>query len=562
MLLSRDQRVMTINDAAEDLLGHSREEMKGRSLESLFEIEDETEAQAVSRLLSSGNSRNLELRFRSKKGDLLPVLVSASGVEDRYGQIVGQVLVLRDIRERKQVEAEMEHLATHDSLTGLPNRSILHDRLQRALDRAGREKKPFALLMFDLDEFKAINDTYGHKVGDIVLQSTAKRLDLCIRGLDTVCRVGGDEFMVLVEDLFESGDSDIVARRILQAFDEPIGVGAHTVSVTASVGISTYPFDGLDPETLIKKADLALASQKKREKGGFQYYAPRMDAINRERTRIEQGLRLALADDELSLAYQPLVEADTGEIAGVEALLRWRSKEMGQVGPNKFIPVAERSGLIVPIGQWVLATACRTNKAWQDSGLRAVPIGVNVSAKQLQQEDFVATVEEALAESGLSPRWLELELTESTAMSDVEQSLQILDRLKELGVRIVIDDFGTGYSSLMRMKHLPMDAIKIDRSFIMNIVEDPRDRALVMAIVALARNLGVEVVAEGVETSDQLEILRSFESQPVNLFRCDKVQGYYFSRPVSSSEISDLFKRSFLPDGEFSDGGRLADGTI
>ena len=251
----------------------------------------------------------------------MPLSVSASGVEDRYGQIVGQVLVLRDIRDQKQVEAEMEHLATHDSLTGLPNRSILHDRLQRALDRAGRDKKPFALLMFDLDEFNAINDTYGHKVGDIVLQSTAKRLDLCVRGLDTVCRVGGDEFMVVVEDLFESGDSDIVARRILHAFDEPIGAGAHAISVTASVGISTYPFDGLDPETLIKKADLALVSSKKREKGGFQFYAPRMDAINRERTRIEQGLRLALAKDELRLAYQPLVQLETGEISGVEALL-------------------------------------------------------------------------------------------------------------------------------------------------------------------------------------------------------------------------------------------------
>jgi len=563
LLLSREQTIVTINDAAEELLGQSRQEIKGRAIHTLFQMEDEAETGTVRRLLTGDKSRDLELSYRNGNGDLVPLLVSASGVEDRYGQTVGQVLVLRDIRSQKQVEAEMEHLATHDSLTGLPNRSILHDRLQRALDRAGRDKKPFALLMFDLDEFNAINDTYGQKVGDMVLQSTAKRLDLCVRGLDTVCRIGGDEFMVVVEDLFESGDSDIVARRILHAFDEPIGAGAHAISVTASVGISTYPFDGLDPETLIKKADLALVSSKKREKGGFQFYAPRMDAINRERTRIEQGLRLALAKDELSLAYQPLVQLESGEISGVEALLRWRSAELGVIGPNKFIPVAERSGLIVPIGQWVLTTACRTNKAWQESGLSAIPISVNVSAKQLQQDDFVAIVEDVLRETGLAPRWLELELTESTAMTDVEQSLEILQRLKDLGVRIVIDDFGTGYSSLMRMKELPMDAVKIDRSFIQNIALDPRDRALVMAVVALARNLGVEVIAEGVETREQLEVLRSFESQPVSMFRCDKVQGFLFSRPVSRDEMPDLLKRRrILSDGGVYPESQTADGKI
>jgi diguanylate cyclase (GGDEF)-like protein/PAS domain S-box-containing protein len=563
LLLSREQRIITINDAAESLLGQSRDEMKGQSIQNLFEMEDETEAGAVRRLLSGRKSRNLELRYRNKTGDLVPVRVSASGVEDRHGQIVGQVLVVRDIREQRQVEAEMEHLATHDALTGLPNRSILHDRLQRALDRAGREKKPFALLMFDLDDFKAINDTYGQKVGDIVLQSTAKRLKLCVRGLDTVCRLGGDEFMVLVEDLLESGDSDIVARRILHTFDEPIGAGAQAVSVTASLGIATYPFDGLDPETLVKKADLALASSKKREQGGFQFYAPRMDAINRERTRIEQGLRLALAQDELHLVYQPLVDLETREIAGVEALLRWRSAEMGLIGPNKFIPVAERCGLIIPIGEWVLATACRTNKAWQDAGLPWIPVSVNISAKQLQQDDFVAVVEDVLRETGLSPKLLELELTESTAMGNVEQSQQILTRLRDLGVRIVIDDFGTGYSSLVRMKLLPMDAVKVDRSFIENIAEDPRDRALVMAIVALARNLDAEVVAEGVETLEQLEVLQSFDGQPAHMFRCDKMQGNLFSCPVPPDEIPDLLGRGpSSAQGRAWHGDRAADGKI
>ena len=543
LLLSREQRIITVNEAAEELLESPGAQLRGESIHDLFETEDDVETRAVHRLLSGSKSRNLELRYRSPRGDLVPVRVSASEVEDRHGQIVGQVLVLRDIREQKEVEAQLEHLATHDTLTGLPNRSILHDRLQRALDRAGREKRPFALLMFDLDGLKAINDTYGQKIGDIVLQSTARRLMQATRGLDTVCRLGGDEFMILVEDLLESGDSDLVARRILDAFHEPIGAGSHAISVTASVGISIYPFDGLDPETLVKKADLALSSSKQRETGGFQFYAPRMDAVNRERTRMEQGLRLALARDELYLVYQPLVELQTGQIAGVEALLRWRSAEMGLIGPNKFIPVAERCGLIVPIGQWVLESACQTNRQWQQEGLPPFPVSVNISAKQLQGEDFVDIVEGVLRRTGLSPQLLELELTESTAMGDVQRSREVLNRLKDLGVRIVIDDFGTGYSSLVRMKLIPMDAVKVDRSFIENIAEDPRDRALVMAIVALARNLGVEVVAEGVETREQLEILRSFEGQPVDMFHCDKIQGNFFSSPVSPREIPDLIQR-------------------
>ncbi len=543
LLLSREQRIITLNEAAEDLLESPGSLLKGESIHELFEMEDEVETQAVQRLLSGRRSRNLELRYRSPRGDLIPVRVSASEVEDRHGQIVGQVLVLRDIREQREAEAQLEHLATHDVLTGLPNRSILHDRLQRALDRAGRDKRPFALLMFDLDGLKAINDTYGQKVGDIVLKSTARRLTQATRGLDTVCRLGGDEFMVLVEDLLESGDSDLVARRILDAFDAPIGAGNHAISVTASLGISIYPFDGLDPETLVKKADLALSCSKQRETGGFQFYAPRMDAVNRERTRMEQGLRLALTRDELYLVYQPLVELQTGRIAGVEALLRWRSAEMGLIGPNKFIPVAERCGLIVPIGQWVLETACRTNREWQAQGLPWFPVSVNISAKQLQSEDFLDVVEDILRRTGLSPQLLELELTESTAMADVQQSREVLSRLKDLGVRIVIDDFGTGYSSLVRMKLMPMDAVKVDRSFIENIAEDPRDRALVMAIVALARNLGVEVVAEGVETREQLEVLRSFQGQPIDMFHCDKIQGNFFSGPIAPGEIPDLFQR-------------------
>lgn len=544
ILLSRRQRVVGVNRAAEELLSAREPELRGLKLDELFETEDATEAAAIRKLISSDGSRDLELRYRKKNKDLVRLKVSTSFVNDRHGQIMGQVLVARDVTEQFKTEEELKHLATHDPLTGLPNRSLLHDRLQRAVNRAAREKRPFALLMFDLDDFKQINDTFGQTVGDKVLKSTAKRLIRCVRGLDTVCRLGGDEFMLVVEELLESGDSDIVAKRLLSAFEEPIGMGDQSISISGSIGISTYPFDGLDPETLVKKADLALHSSKQKTKGGFEFYAPRMDALNRERTKIEQGLRQAMARDELSLAFQPLVDFESGRVAGVEALLRWESSEIGAVSPAKFIPVAERSGLIIPIGQWVLETACKTSREWQDAGLPAVPIGVNISAKQLQQDDFLGVVEAVLAETRLRPELLELELTESAAMEDHRHSQKLLTKLRDLGVRIVIDDFGTGYSSLSRLKLLPMHAVKVDQSFIENIVEDPRDRALVMAMVAMARNLGVDVVAEGVESVDQLEVLRSFESQPVTLFRCDKLQGFLFSRPVPKSEMPELFYRT------------------
>ena len=544
ILLSRRQRIVGVNRAAEELLTARESELQGSKLDELFETDDAAEAETVRRLLTSKDSRDLELRYRKKNQDLVRLRVSTSLVNDRHGQMMGQVLVARDITEQVRTEEELKHLATHDPLTGLPNRSLLHDRLQRAVNRAARERRPFALLMFDLDEFKQINDTFGQNVGDLVLQSTAKRLTQCVRGLDTVCRLGGDEFMLIVEELIESGDSDIVAERLLAAFEDPIEAGDQTISISGSIGISTYPFDGLDAETLVKKADLALHSSKQKKKGGFEFYAPRMDAVNRERTKIEQGLRQALARDELYLAFQPLVDFETGRVAGIEALLRWESSEIGLVSPAKFIPVAERSGLIVPIGQWVLERACQASKEWQDAGLPAVPMGVNISAKQLQQDDFLGLVETVLKDTHLRPELLELELTESAAMEDHRHSQELLTKLRRLGVRIVIDDFGTGYSSLSRLKLLPMHAVKVDQSFIENIVEDPRDRALVMAMVAMARNLGVDVVAEGVESVDQLEVLRSFESQSVTLFRCDKLQGFLFSRPVGKDEVPELFYRT------------------
>ena len=551
VLVDVEGRVVGLNRSAESLLGAGEKELKGTTIEEVFETEDSTEAETIRRLIFSSMGRNLELRLRRASGDLAILRVSASQVKDRFAQPNGWVVLIRDISDQKRAEADLKYLTTHDPLTDLPNRSLLHDRLQRTLKRAIREKHPFALLMFDLDDFKRINDAYGAKIGDAVLLESARRLTRSVRGLDTVCRLGGDEFMIVVEDLLESGDSDIVAQRILDCFDEPIEVDGQSITVIGSIGISTYPFDGLETETLVKKADLALTSAKQRGRGGYEYYAPRMDALNRQRVAIEQGLQEALAQDEFYLVYQPLVDFSTGGIAGVEALIRWQSSRLGLLSPSSFIPIAERSGLIVSIGRWVLENACRANRRWQQAGLPAVPVGVNISARQLQESDFVEMVEEVLKTTGLRPELLELELTESTAMEDVSRSQALLTRLREIGVQIVIDDFGTGYSSLMRLKQLPMDTVKVDRSFIENIAKDPKDRALVMAIVAMARNLGVVVVAEGVETLEQLEVLRSFETQPMEVLRCDKVQGNLFSTPVDTDEVPSLFDLAAGDDGPF-----------
>ncbi|MGB6337565.1 MAG: GGDEF domain-containing phosphodiesterase, partial [Thermoanaerobaculia bacterium] len=337
-------------------------------------------------------------------------------------------------------------------------------------------------------------------------------------------------------------------------------VGEHTISVTGSIGISTFPFDGLDPETLMKKAHLALYSSKEKGRGVYQFYSPSMNTKNQERMAIENRLREAVDKDELLLQYQPLVELETGKIAGLEALCRWQSTEMGLVSPGTFIPIAERSGLIIPIGEWVLRTACLQNKKWQEAGLPAVPVAVNISARQLQQSDFVEMIELILDDTDLESHLLELELTESATMQNLERSKRILGQLADLGVRIVIDDFGTGYSSLMRLKLLPMHAVKVDRSFIENIVNDPKDRALVMAIIAMARNLGVEVVAEGVETREQLEILSAIEWEVPGIFRCDKLQGFLLSKPVHTQDVPALFQWAEQPESPFQSLKQLVSG--
>ena len=543
VLLGRDKTIVTANQAARRLFARPRRRLEGLMLEQLFGGPDEETARRTTRLLLEGGA-NIEVPYHPAGGEEVVLRVSTSEVLDSFNQSMGEVLVVRDVTAEKQVEADLRYLATHDQLTDLPNRSLLKDRLDRAISRARRESGRFAILMFDLDDFKRVNDDIDHQVGDEVLRVTAKRLSHCVRGVDTVCRLGGDEFLLVVEDLTEMDEADIVARRVLRTFEEPVEALGHTLTVTGSLGISTYPGDASDATTLVKMADLALNTAKEAGSGVFRFFSPQMEASNRKRIQIEHGLEQAIERDEFFLAYQPLFDFDTGSISGVEALIRWRSPELGLLNPMQFIPVAERTGQIVAVGEWVLRTACAQNKAWQDAGLPKVPISSNVSVRQLREEGFAGTVLKIVEEAGLDPRYLEIELTETAIMENLTRARRIMDELAEAGVRLVIDDFGTGYSSLSRLRQLPIEAIKVDRSFIEHIAEDERDLALVMAIVAMARNLGLHVVAEGVETLDQLRALNGLEHMPTPRFHCDRVQGFLFSKPVESRELERLFERS------------------
>jgi len=544
VLVDHDSKILTVNRAAQELFGERHRDVEGRTLLELFGRSEPLEALELEELIHS-DQRQGELDYSRLDGETLTLQVSCSEVEDRYGEKMGEVLVMRDVTHERRTEADLRYLATHDSLTDLPNRSILGDRLDRAVERAKRETGRFAMIIFDLDDFKQINDEMGHETGDAVLTKSARRLSHCVRGLDTVCRLGGDEFLLVLEDLHESEEVDIVARRIQQSFEEPIELeGGRSVLVSGSMGTSSYPADGTDVRTLMKKADLALKAAKARGRGAFQFFSEDMEAKNAQRMAIEKGLQSAIGNGELFLVYQPLLDSWSGEVASIEALIRWSSPELGLMSPLSFIPIAERSGLIVPIGEWVLRTACAQNHEWQQHGLPPVPISVNISARQLQEDDFVEMVIAILEETTLDPGLLELELTETAAMENLERSQQQLNQLSDYGARIVIDDFGTGYSSLARLRQLPIDAIKVDKSFIDHIAEDPTDRSLVMAIVAMARNLGLQVIAEGVETMDQLEALQSMEGQPLPVVRCDRVQGYLFSRPIEGQKLPAMFMRS------------------
>ena len=494
----------------------------------------------LARISERHSISNHELCARRRDGTPVWVLENASlvdGPDGPHSLIEGTVI---DITERKRAEEQVKHLAFHDALTGLPNRLLLNDRMTVALAQAHRSRQKLATLYLDLDRFKMINDSLGHTIGDELLRRVAERLRACVREGDTVARMGGDEFVILISRLSSEGDADTIARKILAAVRLPFAVEQRDFFLTTSLGVSLYPNDGIDAETLLQNADTAMYRAKEYGRDTYQLYAPAMNARAAERLSLENRLRQALQNDELVLHYQPVVDLRNGRVRGAEALLRWLHPERGLLGPAEFISLAEVSGLISPIGRWVLQTACAQAREWQALGNPRFTMSVNLSARQFLQSDLVSQVSEALASSEVASGSLDLEITESSAMENAEVTVNTLWDLRRLGVGISMDDFGTGYSSLNYLKRFPIDRVKLDRSFVRDVVANPEDAAIVRAVISMAHTLRLVVVAEGVETEEQLAFLRQH--------RCDEMQGYLFSPPVAPEEFRELLtRRQALP---------------
>ncbi|RZA33338.1 MAG: EAL domain-containing protein [Lysobacteraceae bacterium] len=483
---------------------------------------------------------NLEYQIVDAHGHTRWFCVNGQPVFDDDGLLAGYRGTGSDITERKLTEQRVHHVAQHDVLTGLPNRSLLQDRLGQAIAYANRSGRPMWVMLIDLDRFKFVNDSMGHKAGDVLLMTVAARLTGSLRDTDTVARLSGDEFVVILSEHHDEPLSPEIVQRVMDSVAQPVMLGNKEFFVTCSIGVAVYPSEGTPADSLIEHADIAMYCAKKMGRNNFQFYTPAMNEESMERVRIESALRNALERNEFVLHYQPQVDLKTGQIVGMEALIRWQHPELGMVPPSRFIGIAEETGLIVQIGAWVLRTACAQNKAWQDAGLGRLRVAVNLSARQFGAADLIASLESVLADTRLEPECLEIELTESLFMSDVTPAVDLLHRMKSLGVNLSIDDFGTGYSSLSYLSRFPIDVLKIDRSFVADITHDANDAAIVTSIIALAHNLKLAVIAEGVETLEQLDYLRSHG--------CDEMQGYYFSKPLPAADFEQLLvQRKALP---------------
>jgi diguanylate cyclase (GGDEF)-like protein/PAS domain S-box-containing protein len=536
--------VTYLNTVAETLTGWTREEAAGRPLAEVFSVIDSTSRKPVQNpmLLAIRQNKTVGLTpncvLVRRDGFEAAIEDSAAPIHDRRGHVTGAVMVFHDVSAARALSARMSYLAQHDSLTDLPNRILLKDRLTQSMSLAQRHRQKLAVLYLDVDRFKHINDSLGHAIGDRVLQSVAQRLLVCVRSSDTVSRHGGDEFVILLADAVHAQDAIVSVDKILLALAAPHLIEKHDLSITASIGIAVYPDDGTDAETLMKHADFAMLHAKDSGRNNYQFFKPEMNVRALERQSLETGLRHALEQQQFVLHYQPKMNLETGAIVGAEALIRWRHPQRGLVAPGHFIPVAEECGFIVPISRWVLRESCRQARAWQDAGLPPLRIAINASAVELRSKDFVAGVRAILAETHLDPRYLELEFTEAFLMHDVKSSVAVLQELKEMGVQLALDDFGTGYSSLSYLKRFPIDTLKIDQSFVRDLITDADDASIVRAVIGMGESLRMLVIAEGVETREQLAFLREHS--------CPEGQGFYFSHPVAAGEFSQLLGRSVV----------------
>lgn len=538
-ITSREGNITWVNEAFTRLSGYPAEEVIGRSPrflasgsqpQALWEVFWET--------ILSGRTWRGEVVNRTRDGRIYVVDQTVTPILDAAGEVSHFVAIHEDITARKEAELKVEHLAHYDSLTGLPNRTFFRDRLDVALAQARRSGSRVCLLFMDLDHFKAVNDTFGHDFGDVLLKAVAARASTSIREGDTLARLGGDEFTVVLPAVDGPAAGARVADRLLGLLSEPLNLNGREIFITPSIGISVFPDDASDSETLIKNADTAMYRAKEGGRNGYQFFTADMNAEMQRRYLVEQGLRRALESGELELFYQPQIELTSGIVVALEALLRWRHPELGLLAPGEFIGIAEETGLVVPIGEWVLLAACRQNAEWQRQGLPVVPVAVNVSTRQFLGRRLADTVRSVLAESGLCASLLELELTESVLMQKLDEATKLMEQFRALGIRMAIDDFGTGYSSLNYLARFPIDTLKIDRSFVSRITSDERDRSVVRTIVAMGKALHLNVVAEGVDCREVVEFLRSEG--------CHLGQGYFWTKPVPAADVPELLERGCL----------------
>jgi diguanylate cyclase (GGDEF)-like protein/PAS domain S-box-containing protein len=529
-----------LNLVAQKMTGWTNEEAAGRPLAEVFRIIDNATRQPacdpMRMAVEQGSPLGITVNcvLMSRDGAEYAVESSVAPIRDRTSRFIGTVIVFHDVSAARALSAQMAHSAQHDVVTSLPNRLLLNDRITQAVALARRNQKSVAVIFLDLDHFKNINDSLGHATGDKLLQSVSRRLLASVRKSDTVSRQGGDEFVILLSETTNPEDAATSANKIILSLSGPHSIEGLDLHIDGSIGISVYPGDGEDAETLIKNADTAMYHAKEHGRNNFQFFEAEMNSRAVERQSLESGLRLALERSEFLLHYQPKVNLGTGEVTGVEALIRWLQPDRGLVPPSQFIPIAEDSGLILPIGRWVLREACRQAREWQEAELPFKRISVNVSATEFRHKDFVEGVRSILAETGFDACRLDLELTEGVLMDDAESTASVLKALKAMGVHLAVDDFGTGYSSLSYLQQFPIDVLKIDQSFVRQISGDPNDTAIVRAIIDMGKNLKQRVIAEGIETQDQLAFLQARH--------CSEGQGYLFSRPLPAAQCAALLQ--------------------
>jgi diguanylate cyclase (GGDEF)-like protein/PAS domain S-box-containing protein len=539
---SKDGKIIYCNPAFEKITGYKPEEVLGRTVDFLTaDDKDQAEIKSIHLAYKELRDEMAVLRSYRKDGTLFWNEMRLAPVVDPSNQVKHFVGIIDDITERKAMEEQLIHQATHDALTDLPNRILLKDRIHQITLFARREKSIAAVLFLDLDRFKYVNDSLGHQVGDDLLCAVASRLSKCLRDTDSIARIGGDEFVIILSPLQSERDGMRVAQKLLEEVKKPFHLEGRELSITTSIGISCYPKDGLDAESLIRNSDTAMYQAKDNGRDTFQFFTDDMNKRVTERLLLENNLRRALEREEFEMWYQPVVDLKTEKIIGVEALLRWDHPQRGYISPLEFVPMAEEIGLIIPLGNWIMETACRQQLAWEKHGLPSISMSINVSGRQLQQDSFVEEVSKVLQKTKINPNNIVLELTESMLMDPTPEFIVKLESLKKLGIQLAIDDFGTGYSSLGYLKRLPVDKIKIDRVFIHDVHKSPDSSAIAMAIIAMSKSLKLRVVAEGAEQKEEIQFLKKFQ--------CDEVQGYYFSKPIKSDACEQLIRENYnLPD--------------